>query len=64
MPARKPINTHTHTPTSKKHTKLTNPTQHTNSKTSKTLGTPSKKALKINSLLRSILGIWSKVLKK
>ena len=59
-------NQHTNipSPTSKKHTKLTNSTQHTNTKTSKTLGTPSKKALKINSLLRSILGIWSKVNKK
>ena len=58
-------NQHTNipSPTSKKHTKLTNSTQHTNTKTSKTLGAPSKKALKINSLLRSILGIWSKVLK-
>ena len=36
-------------------------TQHTNNRISKTIGIPSKKALKINSLLRRLLGIWSKV---
>ena len=41
--------------------KTDNSTQHTNSRISETIGIPSKKALKINSLLRRLLGIWSKV---
>ena len=41
--------------------KTDNSTQHTNNRISKTTGPPSKKALKINSLLRRLLGIWSKV---
>ena len=41
--------------------KTDNSTQHTNSRKSNTIGIPSKKALKINSLLRRLLGIWSKV---
>ena len=41
--------------------KSDNSTQHTNNRISNTIGLPSKKALKINSLLRRLLGIWSKV---